>query len=321
MDSQNKPIVVYVCRLQDTDSSGKFARFFDSYKQHPPGHDHDLVVIKKGFQNDEKDWKQWTAQMTGIPFELRAYPDKNYVFGYIRQLMEEYPDKYILVLNASSEILVDDWLSRYMIHAAPGRLLGAMGAYTSLAAPPFTWYNLLRSSGRNRSIWRQSLLRRLTGCQGNTDVDKSLFHPFPNPGLRTTGFMIPPGILNSIWYWPRAEEIHSKLIEHLFESGKYGLTVQSLAAGYEVLVVAADGQAWPIDRWRESETFRHKEQKNLIIGDHLSKKYRNASPKVKVKLEKMTFGSASEEIIHNRIELMRNTDMTKIHSFYPRKPI
>jgi|GEM_PF-3454682 len=308
MDSHAKPIVVYVCRRQDKDSAGKFTRFFDSYKQHPAGHEHDLIIIKKGFRDHENDWKQWTAQISGIPFELREYPDKNYVFGYVRNLMEEFPDRYILVLNATSEILVDHWLDFYMRHAAPKRLLGACGNYFSWNDfPEFTLTKLFRSSRRSR----KRLLSNLTiGLSSIPEAFYDGFHPYPNPNLRTTGFMIPPRFLESIAYWPKAGSIRSKNDEHLFEAGIYGLSMQTLLHGYELLVVGADGRCYPINEWCHSHCFFSSNQENLVIGDHITKKYAKMSTRQKATASRQTWRekSISQVGLSDRLALSENMD-------------
>jgi hypothetical protein len=168
------PIVVYVSRFQDKDSAGRFSRFVESYKKHPAGCEHELMIIKKGFQEHEHIWDEWIKQLGGISIKIYEYPDAHYVFGYLRIIMEEYPDRYILSFMSSTTILVDNWLDLFMRHAEPKRILGHGGGFVSLAGPSFlSRYKLTALYFRLLSHW---------------DVHyKNLdnFFPFPNPAVRT----------------------------------------------------------------------------------------------------------------------------------------
>jgi len=308
--SDSLPIVVYVSRFQDEDSAGKFARFVDSCKKHPAGHEHDLFIIKKGFQEHEDVWDTWIRQLDGIPFQIRAYPDRHFVFGYVRNLMEEFPDRYILICNATCEIRVDQWLDLFMCHANPNRILGAMGSYRSMIfPPPLTLRNFIRSSGKTRHAWWLSLWgNRRTFWSEN-------FYPYPNPHLRTAVFMVPPRLLERWFYWPRSESILSKNDEFLFESGKFSMTVQALLAGLEPLVVGVDGKAYPIVEWPHAETFQSGEQKNLVISDHQARTYDAYSFERKKRTAKGIWKSEIDQL-DRFFEQVMSSDTSQIETFF-----
>ena len=329
MYDEDRPIVVYVSRYQDEDSAGKFARFVDSYKKHPAGYEHELFNIKKGYQEHEDVWDAWVRQLDGIPFQIRAYPDRHFVFGYVRNLMEEFPDRYILVCNATSEIRVDQWLDLYMRHANPNRILGTMGSYGSvchgqtsriIATTPFTLKNLIRSSSATRRQWWRQFLQFLgydfPSQSQETIITGKYFYPPPNPHLRTTGLMLPPRLLERIFYWPRSEDIYTKNDEYYFEHGKFGLTVQALLTGMEPLVVGANGQAYTIREWSQSGTFMSDEQNNLIINDWCSRLYENFSLKEKKNYFKAVYGYQDEKIA-NFFDQIRSSDTSQIASVFP----
>jgi len=317
-DSANKVIVVYVCRYQDEDSEGKFTRFVDSYKNHPAGYKHDLFIIKKGFQEQEKTWETWTRQLEGIPFQIRPYPDRHFVFGYIRNLMEEFPDHYILVCNATSEILVDHWLDLYMRHANPRRILGAMGGYNSWAGNACPTPLTLRTLFWNDSTIRRQWWLSVRGYDLRTPFHVKYFNLRPNPYLRTVNFMVPPRLLEQIFYWPRAENILSKVDELYFESGKCSLTVQSLRAGIEPFVVAANGKRYGIREWSQLGGRDHSgKQKTLIIGDHRSRKYGKTLfiQKIVKRLCEKTYSKAQ---IDHWFEQVMNSDLSLAATYYER---
>jgi len=219
------PIVVYVSRYQDEDSVGKFARFFDSYKQHPAGYDHELFIIKKGFQEHEDIWDTWIRQLDGIPFQIRAYPDRHFIFGYIRNLMEEFPDRYILICTATCEIHVDQWLALFMRHANPTHILSSMGSYLSPqtlftpAIPLLTWENCICSSftthyRRWLSFWGYD-----SQIPRHPIFNTNNFYPAPNPHIRTACFMVPPHLLEQLFYWVQSENIFCKNDEFFSKAG------------------------------------------------------------------------------------------------------
>jgi len=287
-EQERKVIVLYFSRYQDDDSAGKFARFVDSYKNHPAGYEHELFIIKKGFQEYEETWTAWTQQLDGIPFQIRAYPDRYFFFGYVRNLMEEFPDRYILICPSTSEILVDNWLDLYMRHANPNRILGSMCYYSwapevpKPKLPALTLKNFLRSSSTTRrNWWKRFCGHEIEECE----TFSQCFYPL-TLCLRTAGFMVPPHLLEQIFYWPRSEDFHDKMGDIALECGKFSLTVQALLAGLEPLIVSSDGRAYPIEEWFASGTFVKLRPpafdwkggyKNLIIRDHRSQEYNRLS--------------------------------------------
>jgi hypothetical protein len=58
-----------------------------------------------------------------------------------------------------------------------------------------------------------------------------------------------------------------------------------------MLVVGRDGVAYPTERWRESATYRSGGQANLLIADNRTRQYETASPRRRLKLEQMTWGT------------------------------
>jgi hypothetical protein len=318
MGDATRPIVVYFSRYQDKDSAGKFSRFVESYKLHPAGLEHDLIIIRKGFGEHELEWKSWSSLLNGITYECRSFPDEHYTFGYMRLVIEEHPERYILFLLSSCEILVDNWLSLFMKHAGIKKVLGCGGTYSSLNAV-FLDKRRITCSPFSISVLRNNFCRKCCPHGITTTNIKSLinrfkfniklrlrrfgviskherfcranFYPFPNPYLHTAKFMIPPHFLDNISHWPEVSSISSKNTEFLFESGKQSLTNQAIRAGYEVLVIGADGVAYPIDKWKESKTFFSYNQENTVIGDHYNRCYEAASNKIKKNMELLSYGA------------------------------
>ena len=320
-EQKKKVIVLYLCRYLDNDSAGRFSRFVDSYKKHPAGYEHDLFIIKKGFQEHEETWNAWSRQLDGIPFQTRVCPEHCYPTGYIRDFLEEFPEYYILTCVASSEILVDGWLDLFLRHANPNRILSPMWHYTRVpwwTQTPLTWKSFLRSSRTTRRQW----WLQFWGC----DVELQdwqvwwLENFYPCSLYLRAVFMTPPHILEKI-YWPRKENVFSKCDDYLFEFGKFGMIVQALLAGLEPLVVRADGQSYAIEEWHRSNTFIEKwnvpnwvgEYKNIIIGDYRTQ-YKNLPLEAQVRTN--AENPPTQQEIDHFLRYIRSSDTSSIEEFF-----
>jgi hypothetical protein len=301
------PIVVYVSRFQDKDSAGKFSRFVESYKKHPAGCEHELMIIKKGFQEHEHIWNEWIKQLDGFPITIYEYPDIHYVFGYLRIIMEEYPDRYILTCMSNATIRVDNWLDLYMRHAKPDRIFGSGGCYGAL-------FGVLQM----KFLYLYNKLLSYFGIYRKTYLNTDNYFLFPVPTLRTSGFMVPPNLLKSITFWPKAEHLNCREHEFLFEAGKYSLSVQAKIAGYSLMVVSADGKAYPMERWRESSTLITGNQKNLIIADHWTQYYDSCSFIIKKLKEINAYGSGSKQYFSKLESRLHSIDTSQIPAWFLR---
>ncbi|MEH6525060.1 MAG: hypothetical protein V7723_03230 [Sneathiella sp.] len=92
---------------------------------------------------------------------------------------------------------------------------------------------------------------------------------FPNYTIRTNAFFISSGNLAMLQKW----EMSQKRDTNLFESGPSSMSQQLLEKGMHLLVVDKKGRVWEKEDWRESETFRSQEQKNLLIADNRTDDY------------------------------------------------
>jgi hypothetical protein len=296
-----------------------------------------LIIIRKGFDSHEDEWGKWILPFKDTPFELRSYPDEHFTFGYFRMVLEDYPDSYVLFMSATSEILVDNWLMLYMKHSEPNKLLGSYGVYCSLnintlfvkKCTPFSIlarknqfcqyrcpYNISSSFSKYYRSLFKSILFSLFGKQTTWEnFIKKFFFPFPTPYIRTNAFMTPPFILNKLYYWPKAVDINSKNQEFLFESGIFSMSNQSLIAGLELYVVGNNGISYQIADWHHCKTYRSSEQENLIISDHHSKCYLNASKQVRNSFEINTYGKRIFDV-NIFLDKVKKLNTSEIYAFY-----
>lgn len=81
----------------------------------------------------------------------------------------------------------------------------------------------------------------------------------------------------------------------LFESGADGLSMTLLRQRKNILVVGANGVAYPLDQWPTSRTFRSGDQSNLLVADNQTRNYDNFSTGVAKAHRLMSWGGYAPE--------------------------
>jgi glycosyltransferase involved in cell wall biosynthesis len=87
--------------------------------------------------------------------------------------------------------------------------------------------------------------------------------PFPNPHIRSNGFMVSRELLLEF----RGMGSTKNDCMH-FESGPNGLTNRAFEKGLSVVLVGADGIGYAPEEWPASKTFRLENQQNLMASDN-----------------------------------------------------
>jgi hypothetical protein len=238
-------------------------RFAASYRAHPAGTEHRLVFVLKGAQDN-----MIAARCRVLADELGAERLELPAAGldldtYMAAADHLYADA-LCFLNSSSEILTPGWLAALQTALEqPGAgLVGATGSNeSSLSSAPRPLRPLLRSR----------------------------YPPFPNPHLRTNGFMLERDLMLTL-DWPGTARKRRALE---LESGVHSITRQVWAHGLRALVVGRDGRSYECERWHESLTFRSGSQENLLIADNRTRQYAEADPARRAQLARFAWGDAA----------------------------
>jgi hypothetical protein len=267
--------VVHLARAAN--GIGPLRSFLDSYRAHPAGIEHDLLIVLKGFRPPlPPDYEFVLSEVTHRRrFVADRGLDVDVYFGVAHAVEHDV----LFFLNSFSVILADDWLAK--MHAALSQdgvgLVGATGSWHSTYLP----YSNAASEAAARALrpaWKRLLLRwfpflgsvrrriRLRRVRGKVD-------PFPNYHLRTNAFMFRRETALRIEFEPTRR----KLDAYLFESGRRGLTCQVLAMSLRVLVVDRAGNTYEMPDWNVSNTFWRLNQENLMIADNQTRAYDVAS--------------------------------------------
>jgi len=117
------------------------------------------------------------------------------------------------------------------------------------------------------------------------------FQKFPNPHIRTTGFLIKGNLLSGLNFSvPDSKEACA-----IFESGYEGMTNKIIDLNLEVCVVGADGIAYSINDWLKSNTFRSNEEENVLISDNHIRDWRETPNLKRTLIHELTWGNLIPE--------------------------
>lgn len=108
--------------------------------------------------------------------------------------------------------------------------------------------------------------------QGNIFGFLSAFPPFPNAHIRSNVFMVSRETLLEFRGLEKTKDACFR-----FESGVDSLTNRILKRGLSILVIGADGIAYPPEEWPMSCTFHLGKQENLMACDNQSLRYTKLS--------------------------------------------
>jgi hypothetical protein len=284
-----------------------FRRFLDSYKRHPAGCSHKLVIIYKGFEH-EPDLAAARAEFELPHCEVRV-TDEHYDIGAYVQAAHQIDAKHVCFINTHTEILSDNWLA-HLRHAIDDESVGVAGAsasyeslYDSLAltgkavwlagnqgityeqklADYFgfvlrkqaaVWMEAKPSIARKHGQFYEVYLSekwdafwRSTLKPGGPYHFLADFTRFPNPHIRSNGFIIRREDFLRFKVRPDKQSAYA------FESGPNGLSITLLREGKRLIMVDRNGSCMEKEEWPHSHCFRSGNQENLMMADNQTRSF------------------------------------------------
>jgi hypothetical protein len=248
-------------------------RFLHSYHDHSAGAEHELVVLLNGLSHPDvpaggrerllaelADFDHRLLDLRRPVLDLAAY-------GAAAQALTH---QRLCFVNSHSVILSDGWLE--LIASAfeePG--VGLAGATAS-------W--------ESQAEWIRGKLRYWPYQLAGLRAARRDYPRFPNPHVRTTGFMIERETLLAMGL----EEVEDKRDAYLLESGWESITKRILSRGDRALVVGRDGHPRDVEDWPASHTFRSGSQESLLISDNRTRDWEQASPRLRRRLSRDAWG-------------------------------
>jgi len=118
------------------------------------------------------------------------------------------------------------------------------------------------------------------------------FPSFPNPHIRSNGFLISRKLLLSFDY----NLENTKIACSHFESGPQSISKKIQQKNLKLILTGADGAAYGVENWAKSSTFRSGNQENLLVYDNHSREFFNFDKTTKEQYQRMTWGENCETI-------------------------
>lgn len=238
-----------------------FRCFLESYLRHSAGIGHELLILYKGFAH-QGDITPYEELLRDLPHSFLSVSNFGFDLRPYFIAAEKSDSEYLCFLNSFSIIQDNDWLLKlYRRIGEPGvGLVGATGSWGSICTGR-------RIARKELPLWKKLLsplaliITKPYRCQ--------CFDCFPNPHIRTNGFMISRDTMLEI----HRDLLLTKIHAHRLESGKNGITKQVERMGLKPVVVGKDGRGYDKQEWHISGTFFRGRQRNLLISDNQTRRY------------------------------------------------
>lgn len=249
-------------------------RFLESYRAHDAGTPHKLLVVFKGYDKESALLDDEACARTSSAETLRLARDDLFDIGAYLESASMIESQYVAFFNSFTEILADEWLSRLYcgIRQEGVGLVGTTGSWESQTSNAF----------------QEMKTRPLPGYATGW-LYKWRFSPhFPNPHIRTNGFIIKRDAFLAL----KAPPTRSKQLTWAFESGRSGMTRQIEGQGLKVLVAGRDGRYFEKADWPGSGTYCVGSQSNLIVQDNHTRKYQEGSAALRKEFQRRAWGKS-----------------------------
>jgi hypothetical protein len=274
-------------------------RFLASYRAHPAGADHELIMLFNGVSDD--GLRALNSELEGVEHRRLVLAKPLQDLAAYAVAAERLQHERLCFLNSHSTLIAPDWLAKLAdaLDQPLVGLVGATGSWASLRSAalnalflPNPYRGVFPERKLARKLYREMELERAEGwqppptlarrspvsaltavLQGLAPMPKQIrhFEGFPTPHLRTNGFMVRRATLTDL----RIGDIRTKMDAYGLESGRENLTYRVGRSGLRAIVVARDGSRHGHENWPQSHTFWQADQEELLIADNQTRLYAN----------------------------------------------
>lgn len=271
MIDYNKVLVCYL--FTKFDEYDDLKKFVNNYKFFSSGHNHKLIICLKLLDEKKVNYVNNFLLEKKIKFELfnDTKEINDYDFGSYSRISRKYKDYLIFFLNASSRPVVNNWLKLVIINHSVNTIIGTTASYESHA-----------SNIKLKKFYKiiPFIIKKI--------INTINFNTFPNPHLRTTGFLI---LGRDFIDYYKNRLCKNKFDAWKIESGKSSITNFFLNQNFSVLLVNSDGKSFSPLNWHSSNTYCFKETSKLLISDKHTRKYEDMNNKEKDNIIKVVWGN------------------------------
>jgi hypothetical protein len=308
-----------------------FHRFATSYRAHPPGYPHTLVIIYKGFDT-EAGVQEARSVFADLPHGEIRVDDTQFDIGAYLHAAAHTDADYVCFVNTHTEILAPNWLA-HLRAAMRDPSIGLAGPHASFESlrdslaltckavwlagiRPVPFDRQLANAFRfalkvqapawmeQRPVWRDWFPR---GWQYYRYLDaewQAFWQANSGPG----------GVYHFLDGFPHFPNPHirsngfiverrmlldlfpriapTKQASYGFESGPDSLPAQVIRSGRRLALVDRNGVVYDHDRWTASRTFRLGNQANIMLADNQTRAFDRFSPPERAVHVMMSWGEA-----------------------------
>jgi hypothetical protein len=285
--------------------------FLLSYRRHPPGLEHELIVLLNNVEDALRPRLQ--AELEGIEHRLLSLPEPVQDLSAYTQAARRLEHERLCFLNSHSVILAAGWLA-CMAGALerPGAgVVGASGSWGSIrdylrfSLGLGGFYARVFADRRATIATFEAILARQEREAPSGPPRRRIpvlsyaaavlaqahgFLAFPARHLRTAGFMLRRETLLDA----RTPALRTKNDAYRLESGRRSLTARIEGMGLQALVIGRDGRAYAPAQWPASRTFWQGDQENLLIADKQTASYRRGTAAEREVLSRYAWGELAD---------------------------
>jgi len=301
---------------------GALRGFLDSYRRHPPGCDHELVVLFNGVDRGQLD--ELRGELNGVEHTAFELPQPVQDLAAYAWAAEHLSHERLCFLNSHCRALAGDWLAKLDSALDEPRvgLAGATGSWASFRSAVLNGLGLPNPYQHVREPPRA--LRRELWCEIERELEQAepsraaagprdprqhrllnrvksarelpehllLFPGFPAHHLRTNAFIAERATFTSL----STPRLTRKMDALVLESGRRSYTRQIHARGLRTLVVARDGRTFDHPQWPASRTFWQARQEGLLMADNRTAVYDSGGLERRTLLSARAWGSLAEPL-------------------------
>jgi hypothetical protein len=282
--------------------------FLASYRAHPPGCEHDLVIALSGIDASGVDGdgvRMLLRELDGTEHRLLELGAPTLDLLAYRQAASMLEHDHVCVLNSYSRVRCDGWLLAFAeaLRGPDVGLVGASGSWASqgsyamfhlgLPSPYRRVFGARRATiAQFQALEQERSGRRARGLRGTLDTVRALaadavgFPPFPAVHLRTNAFMGRRELLLELL----PTRLTHKARAYRYESGWRSITRGIQRLGLSPRVVDRFGRSFAPEDWPASDTFWQGDQDSLMVADNQSDAYQRADLPTRLLLSRLAWG-------------------------------
>lgn len=285
-------------------------RFLDSYRAHPAGCEHRLVLLFKGFDDGEAELAAQRALARDLSIEEVRVSDEGLDLKAYRTAAGRLCAPRYCFVNSHSVIRADGWLGHLdrALQAPEVGMSGASGSWASMlsyalfqAGLPSAYRSVYEDRAGALSAFaaidreRKGGAEPIGGIRGRVHTSIALagmavgFERFPAHHLRTNAFTIEHDLFMAVSRGPLRRKVQS----HRLESGRDSITRRVEGQRLAAVVVDRGGRSHTHEDWPSSETFWQGRQRGLLIADNQTESYERGDADRRLLLARYAWGPAA----------------------------